>query len=190
MRDNAIVLHYIGFFKLLIEKLSQNNTSCLPIYNFGKTNNSKKNMKLKSSFSILALVFTLVFTSCNKDDAATAVILQSAKYTIFDVANSGITGNSTFTQEDNGSTHVLIELNGADTSTNPAFINFNSAAEGGDIAISLNACTCSISDTTITNFDNGNPITYEGLLSLNGHITILDEMGNIIAVADIGSNSN
>ena len=190
MRDNTIVLHYIGFFKLLIEKLSQNNTSYLPISNFGITNNSKENMKLKSSFSILALVFTLVFTSCGKDDAAKAVILQSDEYTIFDVANSGISGKVTFTQEDNGSTHVLIELNGADTSTNPAYINFNSAAEGGDIAITLEVCTCSISDTTITNFDNGNPITYEGLLSLNGHITILDEMGNIVAVADIGSNSN
>ena len=147
-------------------------------------------MKLKSSFSILVLVCTLVFTSCKKDDAAEAVILQKSEFVIYDVANSGISGKATFTQEDNGSTHVLIELIGADTSTNPAYINFNSAAEGGDIAITLNACTCSISDTTITKLDNGNSITYEGLLSLNGHITILDEMGNIIAVADIGSNSN
>ena len=145
---------------------------------------------MKSSFSILALVCTLVFTSCKKDDAAAAVILQEVAYNIYDVANSGITGKATFTQEDNGSTHVLIQLIGADTSTNPAYINFNSAAEGGDIAITLNACTCSISDTTIIQLDNGNSITYEGLLSLNGHITILDEMGNIIAVADIGSNAN
>ncbi|MBT8315901.1 MAG: hypothetical protein KJP26_15700, partial [Maribacter sp.] len=64
------------------------------------------------------------------------------------------------------------------------------AAEGGDVAITLNACQCSISDTTITQLDNGNPITYEGLLSLNGHITILDNSNNIIAVADIGANAN
>lgn len=145
---------------------------------------------MKSSLSILTLIFTLVFTGCSKDDAAKAVILQSVEYSIFDVANSGITGTATFTQEDNGSTHVLIELNGADTSTNPAQIRFNSASEGGDIAITLSVCTCSISDTTITKFDNGNTITYEGLIDLNGHITILDEMGNIIAVADIGANSN
>ena len=65
---------------------------------------------MKKSLTILILVVTLVFTSCNKDDAAKAVILQSDEYTIFDVANSGITGKATFTQEDNGSTHVLIEL--------------------------------------------------------------------------------
>ena len=145
---------------------------------------------MKSSLSILTLVCTIVFTSCNKDDAAKAVILQSVKYSIFDVANSGITGKATFTQEDNGSTHVLIELDNSTTTTNPAYINFNSASEGGDIAITLKACECLISNTTIINFDNGNSITYEGLINLNGHITILDEMGNIAAVADIGSNSN
>lgn len=145
---------------------------------------------MKSSLSILTLVCALVFTSCKKDDAATAVILQEVQYNIYDVAGSGITGAATFTQEDNGSTHVLIELNGADTSTNPAYINFNSASEGGSIAITLTVCKCSISDTTITQLDSGSMITYEGLINLNGHITILDENENIIAVADIGSNSN
>ncbi len=145
---------------------------------------------MKSSLSILALVCTLIFTSCKKDDAAEAVILQKIDYTIFDVANSGISGTATFTQEDNGSTHVLIELNNSTTTTNPAFINFNSAAEGGDIAITLKVCECLISNTTVTKFDNGNTITYEGLISLNGHITILDENQNIVAVSDIGSNSN
>ncbi len=145
---------------------------------------------MKSSLSLLILVCTLVFTSCKKDDAATAVILQEAQYNIYDVANSGITGTATFTQEDNGSTHVLIELDNSNTSTNPAYINFNSASEGGDIAITLKVCECLISNTTITKFDNGNTITYEGLIDLNGHITILDENGNIAAVADIGSNSN
>ncbi len=145
---------------------------------------------MKNSLSILALVLTLVFTSCKKDDAATAVILQSVEYNIYDVASSGITGTATLTQEDNGSTHVLIELNGADTSTNPAYIHFNSAADGGNIAITLVACECSISNTTVSHFDSGNPITYEGLVNLDGHVTIRDENGNIAAVADIGSNSN
>lgn len=144
---------------------------------------------MKSSLSVLALALTLIITSCKKDDAAEAVILQSVEYNIYDVASSGITGKATFTQEDNGSTHVLIELNGADTSTNPAYIRFNSAAVGGDIAITLEACTCSVSNTTITKLDNGSPITYEGLLSLNGHVTILDG-DDIVAVADIGSNAD
>ena len=145
---------------------------------------------MKSSLTFLTLVCTLIFTSCSKDDVAKAVILQSVEYQIYDVSGSNVTGKATFTQEDNGSTHVLIALNGSDTSTNPAFIHFNSAAEGGAIAITLSVCKCSISDTTITKLDNGNTITYEGLLDLNGHITIRDGNGSIIAVADIGANAN
>ena len=149
---------------------------------------------MKSSLPILVLLCSLFFiSSCNKDDVSKAVILQSAEYTIYDISNSGITGKATFTQEDNGSTHVLIELEGSFTSENPAYIRFNSAAEGGDVAITLKVCECAISNTTITQFDNGNPITYEGLLNLNGHITIHNGSGSnapIVAVADIGSNAN
>lgn len=148
-------------------------------------------MKLKSSLSILALACTMVFTSCSKDESSSEKknIVQEVTYDIFDVANSGVTGTATFTHEDNGSTHVLIELNGSDTSINPAFINYNSAAVGGDVAISLKVCTCSISNTTITKFDNGETITFEELIGLNGHITILDDNDVIVAVANIGSNA-
>ena len=148
---------------------------------------------MKSPLSILVLTFAFIFSSCAKDDVAKAVILQSVEYTIYDITNSNITGTATFTQEDNGSTHVLIELEGAFTSENPAYIRFNRAAEGGSVAITLKTCKCAISNTTITQFDNGSPITYEGLITLNGHITIHSGVGtqaSIVAVADIGSNAN
>jgi len=148
---------------------------------------------MKKFFTLLILGIILIFTSCNKDDVKKAVILQSVEYVIYDISNSNISGKATFTQEDNGSTHVLIELEGAFTSENPAYIRFNSAAEGGLIAITLKACECAISNTTITQLDNGSPITYEGLIKLNGHITIHSGVGPqapIAAVADIGSNAN
>ena len=148
---------------------------------------------MKNPLILLVLVVTLIFTSCNKDDVEKAVILQSVEYSIYDISNSNISGIATFTQEDNGSTHVLIELEGAFTSENPAYIRFNSAADGGAVAITLKACECAISNTTITQLDNGSPITYEGLLNLNGHITIHTGAGPqapIAAVADIGSNAD
>ena len=148
---------------------------------------------MKSPLSILALTLSFIFFSCAKDDVEKAVILQSAEYSIYDISSSNISGKATFTQEDNGSTHVLIELVGAFTSENPAYIRFNSAAEGGLVAITLKTCECAISNTTITKLDNGNPITYEGLLNLNGHITIHNGDGPqapIAAVADIGANAN
>jgi hypothetical protein len=148
---------------------------------------------MKNSLALLILGVILIFSSCNKDDVEKAVILQSVEYSIYDISNSNISGKATFTQEDNGSTHVLIELEGAFTSENPAYIRFNSAAEGGLVAITLKACECAISNTTITQLDNGSPITYEGLIMLNGHITIHTGIGPqapIVAVADIGSNAN
>lgn len=147
---------------------------------------------MKSSLSILALTCSLLFISCKKDDVSQAVIMQSIEYTIYDVSGSNITGKATFTQEDNGSTHVLIQLEDSSTSQNPAYIRFNTASEGGDVAITLKACECLISNTTITKLDNGTSITYEGLIQLNGHITIHDgnSQSSILAVADIGSNSN
>ncbi len=147
---------------------------------------------MKSSLSILALTCSLLFISCKKDDVADVVIMRSIEYTIYDVSSSNITGTATFTQEDNGSTHVLIELEGSSTAENPAYIRFNTASEGGDVAITLKVCECSISNTTITKLDNGTPITYEGLIQLNGHITIHDGNGqsSIVAVSDIGSNFN
>ncbi len=148
---------------------------------------------MKKFITILMLAVIVILASCNKDDVEKAVILQSAEYSIYDISSSNISGKATFTQEDNGSTHVLIELEGAYTSENPAYIRFNSAAKGGLVAITLKACECAISNTTITKLDNGNPITYEGLLNLNGHITIHSGNGPqapIAAVADIGSNAN
>ena len=118
---------------------------------------------MKNSLTIFVLVLTLIFSSCNKDDVEKAVILQSVEYSIYDISNSNISGLATFTQEDNGSTHVLIELEGAFTSENPAFIRFNSAAEGGLVAITLRACECAISNTTITQLDK---FTFEQQIEL------------------------
>ncbi|PIF01443.1 MAG: hypothetical protein CR994_02520 [Maribacter sp.] len=147
-------------------------------------------MKIKKFLpSALVVLFVMVLTSCKKDDVEKAVILQSVEYRIYDVSGSGVSGTATFTQEDNGSTHVLIELKNTNTAKNPAYIRFNSAAESGAIAITLHACECSISNTTITKLDNGSPITYEGLVVLDGHITIHGVNNEIVAVADIGSNS-
>lgn len=149
-------------------------------------------MKYKSSPFVLIWALMFVFLSCNNDDVKEAVILQSVAYPIYDISNSNISGTATFTQEDNGSTHVLIELEGAYTSENPAYIRYNSAAEGGTVAITLTKCECAISNTTITHLDSGNAITYEGLIALNGHITIHGGVGYdapIVAVADIGSNA-
>ena len=150
-------------------------------------------MKNVSSLSFFALLCVFLVLSCNDDDVTEAVILQSVEYPIYDISGSNISGTATFTQEDNGSTHVLIELVGAYTSENPAYIRYNSAAEGGTVAITLMTCECAISNTSITQLNNGSSISYDGLTHLDGHITIHNGQGStapIVAVADIGANAN
>lgn len=148
-------------------------------------------MKMKKSSSLLLVIaFAFILGSCKKDDVDT-VILQSKVYQLSAMAGSNITGTATFTEDSDGKTHVLIELDGSNTSEHPAFIRYNSASEGGPIAITLEACTCSISDTVVSELDGGASINYDGLLKLDGHISIhesTEEIETIISVANIGVN--
>ena len=138
-------------------------------------------------FPYLLLVL-IIFTNCKKDDVD-SVLLQSTVYQLNAVDGSGVTGKATFTEDSNGTTEVLIELTGSTTSDNPAFIRFNSTTEGGTIALTLTSCTCSVSHTVVSKLDGGTSISYDGLLKLDGHISIHDGTNTIVSVADIGSNS-
>lgn len=145
---------------------------------------------MKSSSLLLALTFVFILGSCKKD-SVDAVVLQSKVYQLNAMTDSNITGTATFTEDSEGKTHVLIELEGANTTLNPAFIRYNSADEGGPVAITLEKCTCSISDTVVSELDGGAKINFDGLLKLDGHITIHqspEDLETIVAVANIGSN--
>ncbi|WP_343486270.1 hypothetical protein [Allomuricauda sp. d1] len=147
---------------------------------------------MKSSpYSLMALVL-LVFIGCKSDDID-SVILQSTEYRLNAVNGSGITGTATFTQDSNGSTEVLIQLDdGSSTAIHPAFIRFNNANEGGAVALTLEACECAVSRTAVTELDTGTAISYDDLLTLDGHISIHESPTDmtVISVADIGANAN
>lgn len=149
-------------------------------------------MKMKGSTFFLFLLTAVLMTSCSKDEENTE-ILNSTEYQLMAVDGSGVTGKATFTKDSNGTTEVLIKLNGSSTSVNPAFIRFNSAAEGGPVALTLTSCECSEGHTVVSKLDNGNSISYEGLLQLDGHISIHkspNDLDTIVAVANIGANAN
>ncbi len=143
----------------------------------------------RSSLLILACL-TVIISGCSKDDVS-SVILSRVDYDIVDTNGQSI-GTATFTEDSNKATEVLIELTGSSTSTHPAFIRYNSAAEGGPVALTLKACECSVSHTVVSKLDNGPSITFDGLLILDGHISIQQSATDptVIATANIGSNSN
>ncbi len=147
---------------------------------------------MKKSLSFISLfAMILLTTNCNKSDDT--VIINSIEYQITELTNSNITGTATFTKDSDGATHVLINLNGSTTSEHPAYIRYNTATAGGPVAITLSVCECSVSSTIVTQLDDGTPISYESLIKLNGHISIHESsnnLENIVAVANIGSNAN
>lgn len=145
----------------------------------------------KAPFLVIAVVFALI-TSCKKDDVS-SVILQSTEYRLQAVGPNGITGTVTFTEDSDGKTEVLVELDdGSSVAVHPAYIRFNSAEEGGAVALTLNPCECKVSTTTVSKLDVGTSISYEGLLQLDGHVSIHNtpEDYTVISAANIGVNAN
>jgi len=146
---------------------------------------------MKSPLIICSMILTLIFTSCKKDDVDT-VVLQETVYQLTTLNSSGVNGTATFTENSDGTTYILIELQGSNTSEHPAFIRYNTYEEGGANAITLKDCTCLISETVVTKLDGGTSINYDGLLKFDGHVIILASKDDdtAVAVANIGRNGN
>ncbi|MFO7825683.1 MAG: hypothetical protein R6V72_17230, partial [Cyclobacterium sp.] len=75
----------------------------------------------------------------------------------------------------------------------PAHIHANSAAEGGGIIVSFNPVdgTSGTSETTIRELDNGQALTYDQILDLDGYVNVhlsMDQLSTIVAQGDIGAN--
>jgi hypothetical protein len=148
------------------------------------------NMTMKKRPFILTIFALTMLLGCSKDDVNT-VILRSVEYQLSSVDGSGVTGKATFTEDSNRTTEILIELTGTSTKIHPAYLHYNTAAEGGPIALTLKVCECSVGHTVVSKLDDGTPISYDGLLKLDGHIAIHKsptEVGTIVAAANVGAN--
>ena len=141
------------------------------------------------------LVTFLIFTSCSSDDdgVITPEVGNSKSYTLMSVSNEAISGMVTFKKNSNNTTTVEVDLNGTTSGMHPAHIHMNTAAESGDIAISLEPINGStgMSSTTFSAKNDGTPISYEQLLDFNGYVNVhksADDLGTLIAQGDIGQN--
>ena len=118
----------------------------------------------------------------------------SKTYTLGAVDDPDISGTAKFITFSNDSTVVELKLdNTTDGGMYPAHIHFNTAAEGGDIALDLATVDGSTgeSSTPVTVLRDGSAITYEQLLAYDGYINVhlsSDELGTLVAQGDIGQN--
>lgn len=146
----------------------------------------------------LAFMFILsgIFFSCDSDDDHIDDGFQgeTEEYEILAVGDSSIEGTVIFEEQEDGSTSVEIELEGTDQEeTYPAAIYFGNAADGQDLALSLEDVDgeTGTSTTLVTEFDDESSASYEDLTELDGHIVLFlsdDDSDQIVARGDIGEN--
>ncbi len=147
----------------------------------------------------LLLVSALIFVSCMEDDMPTMdpneiLTGQSKSYVLQAVAGSGISGTALLEETSTGNSKVTITLTGTPSGgEHPAHIHFNSAAVGGGIAVSLTPVngTTGISETIVTQEDDGSSLSYSDLLEFDGYINVhlsANELATVVSQGDIGSN--
>ena len=115
-------------------------------------------------------------------------------YTLNEVEGSGVSGTATFAQRNDGTTLVTLVLTGTQVGGNhPAHIHYNSAEEGGKIAIDLTNVdgATGVSKTSVMMTNNNVPITYEELIAFDGYINVHlnpDDLATVVAQGNVGAN--
>ncbi len=152
---------------------------------------------LKTQTILMLFMSALIFTSCSDDDNNSANVnpdLESKTYELFELSNSGVSGSATFTNQTDGSVKVTLDVSGTpQDGMHPAHIHFNTAAEGGGIAVGLNAVdgATGMSETFVTETEDGDPLNYQALLNFDGYINIhlsAEDLATVVAQGDIGQN--
>jgi hypothetical protein len=146
----------------------------------------------KITLLFLVVGFAFLAGCSNSEESSN---LASKVYQLRYTDDPSLLGKVTFTENSDGSTTVFLELNGTSDDVHPAYIYYNNLTQGGPIAITLNAidCDCEDSTTLVSKLDNGTAISFEQLLTFNGHIKVhqsSSEMETILLQGNIGSNGN
>ncbi|WP_290567888.1 CHRD domain-containing protein [Leeuwenhoekiella sp. UBA6783] len=144
-------------------------------------------------FYFLALSLFVLF-ACSEDDSPSQV--EIGMQSTFDLmaVTASTDGQITFYENPDGSVNISLVTDSPLQGVNPAHIHFNTAAEGGEIALTLE----SIGDgekysvtRNVTSLDDGTPISYEELITFDGYVNIhqsADNLGTLLLQGDIGPN--
>ena len=149
---------------------------------------------LKKNLLLLVMVIPFIFSSCSNDDEPAPTVVNSKVYDLGAVGSSGVTGTATIIEKSDATLSIELELkNTVAGASHPAHIHLNTAAEGGDIALTLKPVDGATgkSTTTFKALDNGTAITYQALLDFDGYINVhlsASQLSTLVAQGDIGQN--
>ena len=139
---------------------------------------------------LIVLVVGLSFTNCSNDDDTAQ--LRSQIYQLRYVDDPSLLGKVIISENSDGSSNIRMELNGTSSEIHPTFIYHNNLSQGGPVAITLDPCGCVVSNTRVTNLDNGNKISFDELINFNGHLKVhrsANHMETILLQGEIGKNA-
>jgi len=142
------------------------------------------------------LVMATLVIGCSDDDGMNQppTTGDETTYDLAELSDSGVSGTATIEELDDGTSKLTIDLTGTPSDgMHPSHIHANTAAESGDIIISLNEVDGStgMSETIISEDAAGNMVTYQDLLEIDGYINVHlspDELTTVVAQGDIGQN--
>ena len=156
---------------------------------------------MKKFLLAIFIALPFMFMSCSSDDDAVDpdgggddFEGETKSFQLYSVADPSISGTATFMENEDNSTTVELELDGTpEGGMHPAHIHYNTAAEGGDIAVSFEPVDGStgMSTTTFSTLDDGTSITYEEAINFDGYINVhisANDLGTLVAQGDIGEN--
>jgi Cu/Zn superoxide dismutase/plastocyanin len=121
-------------------------------------------------------------------------VTNTITYDLGSVAVPDISGEAIITEFSDNTLTIDLELqNTPDGGQHPAHIHFNTAAEGGGIALTLGTVDGStgMSSIMVTTLDDGTPVDYDDLVNFDGYINVhlsAEELSTIVAQGDIGQN--
>ncbi|WP_224489603.1 CHRD domain-containing protein [Robertkochia flava] len=151
-------------------------------------------------YGLTLLLFVFLLPGCSSDDDGNdnnngeITEVDATTYDLAEVNGSGVFGTARIADMSDGSVTISLDLEGTPSGgEHPAHIHFNTAAEGGGIALTLGTVDGSSGESTInvTEFDDGSAVTYQDLLDYNGYINVhlsANELETIVAQGDIGQN--
>lgn len=119
---------------------------------------------------------------------------QSEDFDLFGILNQDVKGEVSIQERKNGKTLVTIKLENDDSDVaHPTHIHRNTAAEGGPIAISLNAvdAVTKMSHTDVSSLDDGTPVSYNELKEFDGYVNVhlsADALSTLVVQGDFGQN--
>ena len=154
-------------------------------------------MSIRTLLKLSALVFlvSVLTVGCDDDDSDGPDFTERSKtYTLNSASDPAISGTVKFTERSDMAIVIMIELDGTTSGkSHPAHIHANSVVETGGIIIGLNPVdgNTGVSETVVTEMDNGTAISYDELLDLDGYVNVHlsdADLATIIAQGDIGKN--